>query len=744
MAADSPAIDRAINAGVTDDVDGQPRPGGQGYDIGADEFLNAGVSAGLAALPDPVAAGEKLTYIAQVVNTGDVAVVVTIRLTLPSVATPDGPVLWENVTIARGGVWSVNAVATIAEGYAGTLNAELTATGDGISASATAQSSAADISGAVLLFGGESLPNPVAVGGTVEIALRFDNQGAVPLNTVVRGQLPPGLTPDKPTLWTPVIAGPGGQWTTKFSATVAPTVTTDLVSTFVLTSVEGVSGVYSVTTKLARPTLTVTRVPTPNPARAGATLRYVIGVTNTGNLPLNLTVANTFPDQVAPAVPDDVNDWAVTLDPGEFYRRIVTTTVEAGYVGPLVGGVVVRTDNGLQVAVEDQLEAIDPTATPTASARGGNWYSAESWDPPGVPAADATVLIPAGVVMFAQQPVLVGGLINRGTLELRNVLGGRQAMTVTGVLLNEGVLRGADATDAGDDGLSVDLTAGILINQGTICGGNGMADGGNGGDVVITATNFTNRGLLCGGNGANVGSAATGVPGGDGGNVIVSIDPGLIVNSGSILGGAGGSSHPKTDPPLPGGDGGDVTLLSASAARLANSDVRGGDGGQGSNGAATGATGGVFVAAPEVDSTDTRFGNSNVSIVTGSDRVLDFVALGPGILLWQQDKLVIFAIRIFNRGSLQDTYIVTPLATPTGWEVSNLPGTVTINGFHSGSLPVVLNIPPPVITEPTAAAEEKLTLVVTSQRNGSNQTLIQLRFTSLTSSSLLRLPIVVR
>ena len=75
-------------------------PAAQGYDIGADEFLNAGISASLAALPDPVAAGEKLTYIAQVINTGDVAVVVTIQLDLPDAITPEGQVLWENVNIA--------------------------------------------------------------------------------------------------------------------------------------------------------------------------------------------------------------------------------------------------------------------------------------------------------------------------------------------------------------------------------------------------------------------------------------------------------------------------------------------------------------------------------------------------------------------------------------------------------------------------------------------------------------------
>ena len=743
IVANSPAIDQAINVNVANDVEGQTRPGGQGYDIGADEYLNAGISATLNALPNPVAAGEQQTYIAQVVNTGDTAVVVTIRLTLPAAATPVGPVLWENVTIGRGEVWSTNVVATIATGFAGTLAAALAADGEGVSASATVETSAADISGAVLDFSGESVPDPVAAGQPVEFALRLENLGAVPLHTRVRGQLPAGLTTTAATVWTPVIAGPDGLWTTKFTATVAPTVTTDLVSTFVVTSVEGVGGVYSVTTKLARPAIVVTRVPTPSPARSGGTLRYVIAVTNTGNLALDLTIANTYPAQTALTDLHDAGDWTVTLDPGAVYRRTVTTTVEAGYSGSLAGGVVVSTATGGQVAVTDKLKAVNPTLKPSASAVGGNWYSADSWDPPGVPDADATVVVPEGVTMFSQRPIVLSGLINRGVLELRNPIGGRQAMTVTGVFQNEGKLAGADATTAGGDGISVDLTAGTLLNQGTICGGNGLADGGRGGDLVVTAAAVTTGGLFCGGDGANVTHAAAGIPGGDGGHVILSVDPGLLANTGQILGGAGGNSHPGSDPAQPGGDGGQVTILSASAARLAASDVRGGVGGAGSTGAATGATGGVYIAAPVVNTQDTRFGDSVATVVSGGDSVLDFVAVGPGVLLRQEGSLLVFGIRIFNRGSLADTYIVTPLATPTGWEVNNLPGTVTIGGFHAGAMPVALTIPVQAAAQLSASAET-FTIVVTSQRNGANQAVIPLSFVTSNTGAVMQLPVIHR
>ncbi len=38
LTAGSAAIDRGVNAGVTSDLDGQPRPSGAGYDLGADEY----------------------------------------------------------------------------------------------------------------------------------------------------------------------------------------------------------------------------------------------------------------------------------------------------------------------------------------------------------------------------------------------------------------------------------------------------------------------------------------------------------------------------------------------------------------------------------------------------------------------------------------------------------------------------------------------------------------------------------
>jgi uncharacterized repeat protein (TIGR01451 family) len=65
----SPAIDRGMNVGVTTDLDGNPRPIGNGYDIGAYEAV-PGLIMTKVASPEPVVAGTSLTYTISIVNSG--------------------------------------------------------------------------------------------------------------------------------------------------------------------------------------------------------------------------------------------------------------------------------------------------------------------------------------------------------------------------------------------------------------------------------------------------------------------------------------------------------------------------------------------------------------------------------------------------------------------------------------------------------------------------------------------------
>jgi len=116
----SAARDMGTPAGVTADIDGDPRPMGHGYDVGADE-LRIALAVSKQATPEPVQAGAQLTYTIRVTNTGNVALHATITDILPSHVTPTGVLTWAPAITAPGGVWRGTAVVTVTEGYSGTL-----------------------------------------------------------------------------------------------------------------------------------------------------------------------------------------------------------------------------------------------------------------------------------------------------------------------------------------------------------------------------------------------------------------------------------------------------------------------------------------------------------------------------------------------------------------------------------------------------------------------------------------------
>jgi hypothetical protein len=120
LTATSTAIDRGIDAGVTTDIDGDLRPTGFGFDLGADEFP-AGLIVTKQATPDPVQSGAQLTYTILATNNDIVDLHATITDTLPAHVTPGGILTWTPTITAPGGVWSQLVIVTVELGYTGTL-----------------------------------------------------------------------------------------------------------------------------------------------------------------------------------------------------------------------------------------------------------------------------------------------------------------------------------------------------------------------------------------------------------------------------------------------------------------------------------------------------------------------------------------------------------------------------------------------------------------------------------------------
>jgi large repetitive protein len=88
----SAAIDQGLTTGVSADIDGDPRPSGLSYDLGADEFYNPALTATKHASASSALPGAVITYTIHLTNTGNVTLTTYISDTVPPSMTFKGPV----------------------------------------------------------------------------------------------------------------------------------------------------------------------------------------------------------------------------------------------------------------------------------------------------------------------------------------------------------------------------------------------------------------------------------------------------------------------------------------------------------------------------------------------------------------------------------------------------------------------------------------------------------------------------
>ena len=116
----SEAINQGIDAGIYHDIDGEVRPFGGAFDIGADEFP-AGFEVTKSANPSPAEAGSPVTYTITMTNVGKVALTPTVTDTLPEHVLPGGVITWTPNLLLPSATWRVSFVVTVEPHYAGDL-----------------------------------------------------------------------------------------------------------------------------------------------------------------------------------------------------------------------------------------------------------------------------------------------------------------------------------------------------------------------------------------------------------------------------------------------------------------------------------------------------------------------------------------------------------------------------------------------------------------------------------------------
>ena len=379
----SDAIDQGVDAGITDDVDGQPRPMGDAPDLGADEFP---VSADLALLktgPSNGTAGQMLTYTLTITNAATSEIMADARVV--DTVEPASAVASLSGSTPGGDCTTAGAVITCTLHNVTTDTVQLmtvwvtpTATYDGIltnTATVTptnaldpdgADNAAGPVTTTVVyvppvpdLWVQKDAPTFVEPGAPLIYDLSWGNSGAATAFSVTLTDTLPGgvnfvtasLTPDStdPLVWNLGDLTPGAIATATVRVVVGDVLVdgTVLINTVEISSTTAeaitINNTGTATTtvyELGGYDLALQKAADSAEVEVGDTIGYGIWITNTGELPADVTLNDAIPagTEYVPnsalagsGTLDDSNgiEWQGTLDVDENVLITFDVTVVA-------------------------------------------------------------------------------------------------------------------------------------------------------------------------------------------------------------------------------------------------------------------------------------------------------------------------------------------------------------------------------------------------------------------------------